>query len=277
LMLPTHGGQLSTIGASVQTGSFHPGGGIPPILLGGADVTSQLRGGRIGADLDIRDTIMPTYQAELDEFAETMATRFDAQGLTLFSDPSGTVPVSAPLPVQNGYVGFSVIIQVNPALLSTPSLLRDGTHPVVGNPAGPSAFVPNPPGGPAGFTAMIERVLNFALGPNAQNGVPQPPPNTANLGPTGTLNAPFTAPTTLSGFAGTIIGTQAQDAAHATSQLATEQAVQSALTAKFSSVSGVSMDTEMSHMIELQNAYGANARVIASVQAMWTQLLNAVS
>jgi flagellar hook-associated protein 1 len=53
--------------------------------------------------------------------------------------------------------------------------------------------------------------------------------------------------------------------------------VQSALTAKFSSVSGVSMDTEMSHMIELQNAYGANARVIASVQAMWTQLLNAVS
>ena len=29
-------------------------------------------------------------------------------------------------------------------------------------------------------------------------------------------------------------------------------------------------------MIELQNAYGANAKVIAAVQAMWTQLLNTV-
>jgi flagellar hook-associated protein FlgK len=29
-------------------------------------------------------------------------------------------------------------------------------------------------------------------------------------------------------------------------------------------------------MIALQNAYGANAKVIAAVQAMWTQLLNTV-
>jgi flagellar hook-associated protein FlgK len=29
-------------------------------------------------------------------------------------------------------------------------------------------------------------------------------------------------------------------------------------------------------MIELQNAYGANARVIATIQSMWTQLLQAV-
>ena len=53
--------------------------------------------------------------------------------------------------------------------------------------------------------------------------------------------------------------------------------MQAALTAKLSTVSGVSMDTEMSHMIELQNAYGANARVIAGVQAMWAQLLSTVS
>ena len=33
------------------------------------------------------------------------------------------------------------------------------------------------------------------------------------------------------------------------------------------------MDTEMSLMIQLQNAYGANAKVIAAVQSMWTQLI----
>ena len=36
------------------------------------------------------------------------------------------------------------------------------------------------------------------------------------------------------------------------------------------------MDTEVSQMLSLQNAYGANARVIAGVQAMFTQLLQAV-
>jgi len=38
----------------------------------------------------------------------------------------------------------------------------------------------------------------------------------------------------------------------------------------------VNMDTEMAHMIQLQNAYGANARVMSTVQAMWTQLLQAI-
>jgi flagellar hook-associated protein FlgK len=36
------------------------------------------------------------------------------------------------------------------------------------------------------------------------------------------------------------------------------------------------MDTEMSTMIQLQNAYGANAKVIAAIQAMWAQLLSTV-
>ena len=43
-----------------------------------------------------------------------------------------------------------------------------------------------------------------------------------------------------------------------------------------SAVSGVNMDTEMSQMLSLQNAYSANARVIAAVQSMFTQLLQAI-
>jgi len=39
----------------------------------------------------------------------------------------------------------------------------------------------------------------------------------------------------------------------------------------------VNIDAEMSQMIVLQNAYGANARVISTIQTMWTQLLQAVS
>ena len=73
-----------------------------------------------------------------------------------------------------------------------------------------------------------------------------------------------------------MVAAQSQDSATTTSQLSTEQAVQTTLSTKLSSESGVNMDTEMSNMIQLQNAYGANARVIAAVQSMWTQLLSSV-
>jgi flagellar hook-associated protein 1 FlgK len=278
LTLPIHGvaNPLSTTDANMQPGTWYPGGGVPAIMLGGRDVTRQLRGGQIGANITLRDTTLPTDQAELDEFAQNLASRFDAQGLTLFTDPNGAVPAGGGVPVQAGYVGFAAIVQVNPDVLATPSLVRDGSHVVVGNPAGASTFVPNAPGGPAGFNTMITRVLNFALGAEAQSGVPQPASNTAGLGAGGNLNAPYVAPPTLGGIAATLVAAQAQDSATTQAQLGTEQAVQTTLTTKLSAETGVNMDTEMSSMIQLQNAYGANAKVISAVQAMWTQLLNSV-
>ncbi len=81
---------------------------------------------------------------------------------------------------------------------------------------------------------------------------------------------------TLGGIASTVLASQAQDSATTSTQADTEQAVQTTLASKLSAQSGVNMDTEMSNMIQLQNAYGANARVIAAVQAMWDQLLQSV-
>ena len=40
--------------------------------------------------------------------------------------------------------------------------------------------------------------------------------------------------------------------------------------------SGVNMDSQMALMITLQNAYGANARIIGLVQSMFAQLLQVV-
>jgi len=278
LALPTHGpsSRLSTADVNVQPGTFYPGGGIPGISIDGIDVTRQLRGGRIGANIALRDITLPTDQAELDEFAQNLASRFDDQGLTLFSDPTGAVPLGTPPPVQNGYVGFAGAIQVFSGVQTTPSQVRDGTHSVVGSPVGPGAFVPNPPGGPTGFTAMIERVLHFTLGSEAQAGVPQPTSHTSGLGQTGTLAAPYAAPPTLAGIAATMLAAQAQDSTTVSTQADTEQAVQTTLAGKLSAQSGVNMDTEMSHMILLQNAYTANARIIAAVQAIWAQLMQTV-
>jgi flagellar hook-associated protein 1 FlgK len=278
LALPVHGTTpaLAASGANVQANAYYPGGGIPGITLNGVDVTRQLTGGRIGSDITLRDSTLPGYQAELDEFSHDLGTRFDAQGLTLFTDPTGALPPGGGTPVQSGYVGFAAIIQVNPAVQTNPTLVRDGTTAIAGSASGASAFTPNPAGGPAGFTTMIDRILSYALGTEAQSGVGQPPGNTTGLGPGGTLSAPYTAPVSLSDLATTMIASQAQDSADTTNRLSTEQAVQANMNSRMAALSGVSMDTEMSHMIQLQNAYGANAKIIAAVQTLWNQLLATV-
>ncbi len=276
--LPTHGtgGPLQTSNATIGAGASYAGGTIPAITLDGIDITGDLQGGSLGANIALRDTTLPTFQGELDEFSQSLASRFQAQGLTLFSDPNGNVPAGGGTPAQSGYVGFASEIQVNPAVSSTPSAVRDGTQDIAGSANGASAFTTNPAGGPAGFTALISRVLDYALGANAQSGVPQPPGNTTGLGPDGTLNAPYAPPATLGDNATALVSAQAAVSAAASSQLTTEQAVQTTLNSNLTASSGVNMDTEMSYMIQLENAYGVNAKVISTVQTMFNQLLQVV-
>jgi flagellar hook-associated protein 1 FlgK len=98
----------------------------------------------------------------------------------------------------------------------------------------------------------------------------------AGLGISGNLSAPFAAPPTLAGFAAAMLGSQAQQTSTVSSQLSTEQAVQTALGNQLSSETGVNMDAQMTLMIQLQNQYGVNAKIIAAVQNVWSQLLAAV-
>lgn len=266
LSLPTNGGTspFSLPTGSTAAGSSYSSGGITGIMLDGADVTSGMTGGRIGADINLRDTTLPTDQAELDEFAQGLSSRFAGQGLTLFTDGSGNVPTGG-TPVQNGYVGYAGTIQVNPAVTTNPSLVRDGTA-VDGS--GNSVLNPT---GLAGYSTLLSNVINNTFGPTQQD------MNTSGLGPGGNLNAPFSAQgATLSQFATSLVSSQAEQSATVTSNMTTEQALQTSLNGKATAVSGVNMDTEVSQMLSLQNAYGANARVVAGVQAMFTDLLQAV-
>ena len=273
-ILPTDGSlTLQASEATMSAASGTP----PPITLGGQDITSSLTGGTLGANIALRDTILPTSQAELDEFSQSLANRFSSQGLTLFSDASGNVPASGGSPVQAAYLGFAGTIQVNPQVTANPSLVRDGSTAIAGAPTGASAFTPNNATGPAGFTTLINRVLTYAFGSQAQTGVAQPTANTSGLGASGTLSAPYGGTGTLSNFAADVTGAQAQQSANVTNSLTTESGVQSSLQQQLTSVSGVNMDTQLSTMISLQNAYAANARVIAAVQAMFSTLVAAIT
>jgi flagellar hook-associated protein 1 FlgK len=183
------------------------------------------------------------------------------------------VPQSTGTPVQSGYVGYAGSITVNPAVVANPSLVRDGTQAVAGSPTGPSAFTPNPTGGLAGFTTLITRVLNYALGGDAQSGVPQTPLATSGLGASGNLGTHFTAPLALGDYANALTASQSAESANATTQATDTQGAQTSLQNMLTGATGVDMDTELGKMISLQNAYGANAKVISTVQAMFADVL----
>ena len=71
---------------------------------------------------------------------------------------------------------------------------------------------------------------------------------------------------------------QQSNAASTATQLQQGQdVVVSTLQQKFNSVAGVSIDSEMSNLIALQNSYAANAHVMSVVQSMMTSLLQSVT
>jgi flagellar hook-associated protein 1 FlgK len=86
-----------------------------------------------------------------------------------------------------GLMGFANAIGVNPVVAQDASLLRDGTHAVADTPGGPTAFTPNPAGGPQGFTLMLDRVMTHALGDTGRPGTNRAPLPSGGLGPDGSL------------------------------------------------------------------------------------------
>jgi flagellar hook-associated protein 1 len=246
LTLPIRGSganPFTALGAATLPGSSYPNGGIPGITLGGVDVTNQLVGGQIGADVKLRDNTLPTAQTALDQFSYTLTSRFAEQGLDMFTDAAGNVPPNVAAQDPAGYIGYASTIHVSAAIVGTPSFVRDGTTAVPG-------FTPNPNGGPAGFTTLIQNVLNTTFG--SQSG--------------GSLSDKATG----------LITALAQQSASVTSNLTADQALQTSLNGKLSASSGVNMDSEMSLMLSLQNAYGANAKVITAAQSMFTALEQAI-
>jgi flagellar hook-associated protein 1 len=90
----------------------------------------------------------------------------------------------------------------------------------------------------------------------------------------GTTGAPFTG--TLTNFAKQFISQQGE-AATAAKQLSDGQSVVlNTLQKKVTDSSGVNIDDEMAHLLALQNAYSANARVMSSIKQMYDTLIQAM-
>lgn len=269
LILPTHNTTsgatnavsstwpLRTSEAQISTSMSYPGtsdvNSIPAITLNGKDITGHLTGGTLGGNITLRDTTLPTMQAQLDSLAYTAASRFSSQGMTLFTTSNGTVPGASQTEITPaGSAGFAQDIQVSQAYQDDPSLLVSGS------------------------TSVVQNVLSYAFGTTQSDGSSQTEAPSTGLGMTGQLSTGYSGSQSLIGVATSLTANQAATANTASSNLSLAQTTQSSLSSSLSGTSSVSVDTEMANIVTLQNAYSANAKVISSVQSMFTALLNAV-
>jgi flagellar hook-associated protein 1 FlgK len=139
-------------------------------------------------------------------------------------------------------VGFAGRITINPNLLADPSrLVVFQTSPQT--PAGDAAR-PN---------FILDRITNGQLTFPAQSGV-------------GSAAAPFTG--SLPAFLRQVISRQGEAAESAARLKDGQEVVFNALQQRFDDTSAVNIDQEMSNLLNLQNAYAANARVVSTVQEM---------
>lgn len=246
IALPTDspGGALSYTSNALSPASLYDGTGSPVsnITLSGSttDVTRSLTGGTLGANIQLRDQILPSYTAQLDSFAASLAQRTAsvlAPGQAMFTDATGAVPPSNTAPP----IGFSSNIQVAPNLATTLSGLS---------------------------ASVLTSLVDDGFGANSAAGTPWP-------NATASLTLPYNGSGSLSDLASRLTASQGSDAQAASDNLATATATQTALSTSLSGATSVSVDSEMSKMVALQNSYAANAKVLAAAQSMFTTLLAA--
>ncbi|MGA9319809.1 MAG: flagellar hook-associated protein FlgK [Xanthobacteraceae bacterium] len=168
--------------------------------------------------------------------------------LPLFVD--GSQPITGALTSSGSQTtGLAGRISVNPALLASPSSL-------VAFAAGTTSGDPTRP------NFILNQLTNATMTFSPTTGI-------------GSASAPFNS--TLTNYMSQVVSQQSQASNAATNLQQGQDTVVSALQQRFNDQSGVNIDTEMSNLIALQNAYGANARVMSTVQQMMSTLLQSVS
>jgi flagellar hook-associated protein 1 len=164
--------------------------------------------------------------------------------IPLFFD--GSTPITGALTAAGSQTtGLAGRIAVNAAVASSPSsLVAYAPNTAVGDPTRPNF--------------ILSQMTSASLTYSPTTGI-------------GSSQQPYSG--TLPNYLSAVVTQQSQAANAATNLQQGQDTVVSALQQRFNDQSGVNIDTELSNLITLQNAYGANARVMSTIQQMMATLL----
>jgi flagellar hook-associated protein 1 len=245
---PHNGGVTAGMVLGLPLGALmqDQGAAAGPVAVAAGTGRGPLDGGSLGALFELRDRVVPGYNAEIDALAADMIERFrdlmpagflDGAGQGLFVDPA-----SGPV---TGLAGrIAVNAAVDPEQGGAVWRIRDGL----------SAATPAPFGVAYGDNLGA---LSAAM--------------TASRTPTGfaTLSRADGA----AGFAGSIASWMAGEADRADQSRAHMTALQATLAESEIDRVGVNTDAELEMLMVVEQAYAANAQVLAAIDAMMQRIL----
>jgi flagellar hook-associated protein 1 FlgK len=198
-----------------------------------------------GTTLRVLDSGPGTITVNSVATTATATTLSGGSGALLFFVDVGAPYSGAITAAGSQSVGYAGRIQVNAALIADPSELVSYQ---AGTPVG-DATRPN---------FIYDQLSNASLQFSPATGI-------------GSATSPYQG--TLSAFLSQVVSTQSLATTAATNLQAGQDIVVNALQTRFNQASAVNIDTEMANLLTLQNNYGANARVMATVKAMLDTLM----
>ena len=252
-----------------QTPSFTAATQGNAVYVDGVPVTVQgspfkAQSGALAGLVSVRDSLATTYQSQLDQIASGLITSFQETD----QSATPTQPAQAGLFADIGSLTVPSTGTVSPGLAEriqvaasvnissgNPSLLRDGG--ISSNGAAPYVYNPSP--GQTGYSDRLNQLVS-------------------NLSQSLTFDTSAGAGTQSSvtdyaSASASWLGTQASQASNAASYSA---AVQSTASTALSNATGVNLDTELSNMLALEQSYQASAKLLSTVNTLYTALFSAI-
>jgi len=222
------------------------------------DATSLIKGGELGGLIDARDNIVAGTIRELDAFAFTLASEFNAvhrtgYGLVDTAAHDFFLDLSTATTIDDTARNFALSADIDPDqggtldhIAAADALNLAGTAGAIGNTSAALAL----------GDLRTTRVQTY---------LPGDVPGT----PTGDI-------VSISGRLINIVGDLGQKARSTSRALEQQEAVLSAVQDRRDSVSGVSIDEEVADLVKLQANFQANARVVRTVSTLLQDLFDAI-
>jgi flagellar hook-associated protein 1 FlgK len=256
------GGTPSTV-TFQPTSAYSPGTTGNAVVIDGVPVTGSgatmpIQSGALAGFASLRDDTAVTYQSQLDQIAHGLisatseavpsgTTTTQVPGLFTFTGASGTPPA-----MPSSATGLAGTIEVNPAV--DPS--QGGNPELVGNGINTNFNT----AGDASFTTQIQNLIT-----NLQ--ADQTFSASAGLGTTSSL----------SNFASSSVSWLEATRQSNSNEGSFQSTLLTSTTSAFTGATGVSLDNEMSKMLDLENSYSSSAQLMTTINSMFTTLVSAVT